>query len=80
MKAELQADGTLTVSPHTETEAYALRCWQESQSKRKGAKGALVVVTTTDAPPPPHPYPFGSSATAALQFVGGPTDTNGICP
>jgi len=31
MKAEIDAIGTLTITPETPAEAYALRCWNRSQ-------------------------------------------------
>ena len=46
MKATLTQDGTLTISPDSEVEAYALTQW----SKSKRPKGALVVKTAYEKP------------------------------
>ena len=32
MKAAISANGCLKITPENETEAYALRCWHQSQS------------------------------------------------
>jgi hypothetical protein len=36
VRAELTADGKLTVRAETPLEAYALSCWQAGQARRKG--------------------------------------------
>jgi hypothetical protein len=48
MKAEIDATGTLTITPETPTEAYALRCWSQ-----EGDAGG-VLFTNYNAPLPPR--------------------------
>jgi hypothetical protein len=44
MKAEIDKDGTLTITPGTECEAFALRKWWEHYGRgAKGARTTLVV-------------------------------------
>jgi hypothetical protein len=48
MKAEIDATGTLTITPETPTEAYALRCWSQ-----EGDAGG-VLFPNYNAPLPPR--------------------------
>lgn len=47
MRAELSKDGTLTITPTTDTEAFALACWYAGQPgiARRKDKTKLVVAT-----------------------------------
>ena len=42
MKAEIDASGQLTITPETPTDAYALRCWSQSQQGQPMTKGVLL--------------------------------------
>jgi len=75
MKAELSADGTLTITPQTATEAFALRCWQDAQTRRK-ERPALVVKTELE------PAVWCGTGTAITGWPAGTTisTTDGMCP
>ena len=45
MRATLGQDGTLTITPDSELEAYALSAWSAARTKRGGGRSALVVKT-----------------------------------
>jgi hypothetical protein len=57
MKAELEKDGTLTITAQTELEGYALGEWQKHYGKGKKDERTMLVVDSTPSPK----YEFVSS-------------------
>ena len=51
MKAEIDATGMLTITPETPTDAYALRCWSQSQQGQPMTKGVLFPDYNAPLPP-----------------------------
>jgi hypothetical protein len=79
MRANLTADGTLTITPETPLEAYALSCWQAGQARRKGRTTLEIdaSVATSGYITPWHTTVTGTIVSPLT--VGAMTAHNGDC-